>query len=232
MSTATETKTYDFVLSAVEFTAKQREKEQEATGRDPGQYVYRLHRPTCDRLPAAAAAGHTYPVFGPAGQFAVPAENVVVSKDCTRCKPRTAEVREWAVTHEGAETAALAAALGKTEPEPQPEPEQAAPTRGAAPVLAGPPATRHPQDGRVMGLTSARYPEVTPETTLWCAACEEEHPAQRFAYLVRKGTGDGRPVVCRKADTIRIENNKVLRAEGKTPVPAPRLDPEHVMPKG
>lgn len=229
MSTTTDTTTFDFVLSAVPFTAKQREAEREATGRDPGEWVYRLHKPTCDRLGAAAAAGHTYPVQNERGQFAVPAENVVVSKDCTRCKPRTADLRAAALAHE---EGAQAPVEPEQAAEPQPEPERTAPTRGAAPVMAGPEATRHPVDGRVMGLTSARYPEVEPDVTLWCADCEEEHPAQRFAYLVRKGTGDGRPVVCRKADTVRIENNKVLRAEGKPTVPAPRLDPEHIVAKG
>ena len=37
-----------------------------------------------------------------------------------------------------------------------------------APVLAGPPAVRHPRTGRVMGLTDARHPEVEPQVEFYC----------------------------------------------------------------
>ena len=103
----------------------------------------------------------------------------------------------------------------------KPKRKPRAPRTTAVPkVHAGPAAVV--RGGKVQPLTPSKYPEVIDGDLHCWGQCKEDRPSARFPYVTRKGAGAGRLVECGVCWEKRLRNNKVLRAEGKDPVPAPR----------
>lgn len=204
------------LLTSTALTDGARKKAEESTGIDPGPFVYRLHRDTCDRVRNDDSPRE---IDSRVDEYA---EQIQNAKACTRCKPNTAaELIEKA-------NAVLAVRAGTNTEEVVP--------MGPVEVYAGPTA-QYNEAGEVLGLRPAIYPEVKEQTVdgettmLWCPGCEELHPSTNFGFVVRRGTGDGKRVTCRKHQTARLEENKARKARGEDTLPSPVLPPERIAPK-
>lgn len=218
--------TTTITLSAASLSEKARAREAEVTGTDPGSTIYRLHRSTCDRL------GTTVNVDLITGDLiAEHAEGIRNAKPCTRCKPRATDleaVREYANANEPTPEPE---ATPEPEPTPAPKPQAKVPANiGDVAVIAGPAATV--RDGRILALTASRYPEVEEDAVLHCATDDERLPAGKFAFVTKRGAGDGRMVECRKHFEERLAANKTAKAAGQPVTKAPRIADEHIVPKG
>jgi hypothetical protein len=228
-----------------------RARELEATGTDPGPWLFRLHRDTCDRMGTATRRDDAE------ATVATNAQAILAAKACSRCKAPQATVE--ALKAQAAEHIGEPQDAAEPTPEPQatPEPEQAVQAAQAAPVPEQAPeqaaptgdtpkrprsrrqaggseltldqVARHPSDGRVLALTPSLYPEVAQDVPLYCPAHNEVHPASAFRYLTKRGNGDGRPVECRKAWEQRLSANKALAASGQPKQAVPHVDDDHLV---
>jgi hypothetical protein len=72
------------LLTSTALTDASRQKAADSTGVDPGPYVYRLHRPTCDRVKPADSPRE----IDSLERVATYAAQIAVARACTRCTPR------------------------------------------------------------------------------------------------------------------------------------------------
>lgn len=233
-------------LTSTETTDTARARAIEATGTDPGAFVRRLHRDNCDRIrPADNPATHVEQ------HVAEYAERILAATVCTRCKPRPSEIealREQAAEHADGPTPdvakgpkaaldrvlahredAIAAAAATPDTNPVPRARRNARQPGGTGLTAA--QVPHTADGRVAAVTPSVYPEVLDDVDLVCATDGATLPARRFAYMVKKGSGDGRMVECRADFEARLQRNKIARANGQPTEKAPHIDAEHVAPR-
>lgn len=195
------------ILTSTALSDTARSKALESTGTDPGAFVYRLHRDTCDRIKGADSPRE---LDNREGEYA---DQILAAGLCTRCKPRGAYVDT--VTSKAQAAVDQRAAVVQATP---------------APVQEHSPVTATYRDGDVQGLTPSTYPRVDDDQALYCAGHGTYHPASKFNFIVTRAEGR-RMAECRKHWTDRLAQRKEDLAAGRTPAPAPKLPAERVAPK-
>jgi hypothetical protein len=221
------------ILTSTPLSQTARDKAVESTGSDPGEYVYRLHRPTCDRIRNTDSPREID------DNVEAYAEQIAAAKACTRCTPKEAtslveEANGYLAARVQAEPVAEAVVAAEAPKRTRvTSDEDAEHAEGVPPVYAGDAATLG-ADGTALGLRPTVYPEVVEADEqgrpyhLYCPAHDATHPVSRFQFVTKRGDGKGRMVECRKAQIERLEHNA---ANPDDKIKAPRLPEGRYVPK-